>query len=84
MTIDLKELSGWLLGPLGTLVLCLVLLWAGHKRMWVFGWYADELRKRNERLENRIDKLAGENKQVTSLAEKTATIAEKKLEVTSE
>ena len=84
MTIDLKELSGWLLGPLGTLVLTLFILWAGSKGLWVFGWYAKEQRNRIDRLENRIDKLTGENKSVTSIAEKTATIAEKKQEVTIE
>lgn len=83
MQIDLSFLLGQFLGPIGTLVLCLFILYTGYKGYWVFGWYAAELRKRNERLENRLDRLSGESKSVVSVAEKLATAAEQQVETTN-
>jgi hypothetical protein len=80
ITFDPKELVGYLLGPLGTLFLTLFILYAGYKKWWVFGWYASELKNRNDRLENRIDEVSNAARGVTSIAKK----AIEKAEVTSE
>lgn len=84
MTIEPTSIVAFLMGPAGTLFLALVIIYTGHKRHWVFGWYATELKERNNRLEQKVDELSGENRRVTSLAEKTAIIAEQKVEVTRE
>jgi hypothetical protein len=49
--------------------------------MWVFGWYATELSKRNERLENRIDDISGTSKSIVSVTDK---ILEGKTEANSD
>lgn len=82
--ITLKNIFDAILGNLGTLVVLLVILYGGYKRWWVFGWYAQELKNRNERLENRIDNVSGAAQTVASIADKTATVAAKNVEVTSE
>ena len=43
-------------GIVGLLILILV---GGAKRIWVFGWYADELRARAERAEAQRDRALG-------------------------
>lgn len=72
-----QQVIDGILGNLGVLVLLLVILYGGYKRWWVFGWYATELKARNERLENRIDKISGAAKSVTTLAETVTSVAEK-------
>lgn len=42
----MDELLRLLLGPFGTLVLALTILVTGWKKMWVFGWYAREVERR--------------------------------------
>lgn len=84
ITISPESFLEFLLGPFGTLVLSLFILYAGYKGWWVFGWYATELRKRNERLENRIDNISGTAKSIASVAEKSVAKAERQLEATSE
>lgn len=81
--VSLNGIVNAILGNLGTLVTLLVILYGGYKRWWVFGWYAEELKKRNERLETRLDNLSGESKALTSVAEKAVTVAEQKTEVTN-
>ena len=83
MSISLDQIIAFLMGPFGTLFLTLFILYAGHKKWWAFGWYAEELRKRNDRLENRLDNITHENKAVASVAEKAVTAAEQKAEVTN-
>lgn len=49
-----------LLGNLGSLVILLGLLYAGYRGWLVPGWYARELKERNERLEARMTRLERE------------------------
>lgn len=45
----MDEVLRLLLGPFGTLVLSLVILFGGWKRWWVFGWhYRETLAEKNE------------------------------------
>lgn len=69
MVISTEQIINFLFGPFGTLFLCLLIIYTGYKGHWVFGWYAKELRTRNDRLENRVDQLSGAAKSVTSLVE---------------
>lgn len=82
--LTLGQILEFLLGPFGTLVLVLLILFAGYKKYWVFGWYATELSQRNERLEKRIDRISNESRAITSVAEKSVSLAEKNAEVASE
>lgn len=70
MVIDPTELLQFLLGPFGTLVLAFVIIITGYKGLWVFGWYAKELRDRNKRLEDKLDNANTATQKVTSIAEK--------------
>jgi hypothetical protein len=81
MVISVDQLISFLLGPFGTLVLVLLIIYTGYKKMWVFGWYATELSKRNERLENRIDDISGTSKSIVSVTDK---ILEGKTEANSD
>lgn len=82
--LTVGQILEFLLGPFGSLMILIIIIYTGTKRLWVFGWYADELKRRNERLENRIDQISGTTKSIASAAETTAKIAEKKAEVVSE
>lgn len=45
----MEEVLNLLLGPLGTLVLALFILYSGWKRWWVFGWhYKETVEEKNE------------------------------------
>lgn len=45
----MDEILSLLLGPLGTLVLALFILFSGFKRWWVFGWhYRETKEEKNE------------------------------------
>lgn len=78
-----EQLMSFLLGPFGTLVITIIIIYSGYKRYWVWGWYAKELKDTNIKLEHRLDAIRGEVRTVTSIADKTAKIAEYR-EVTSE
>jgi hypothetical protein len=69
-----------ILGNLGVLILLLVILFGGFKGWWVFGWYARELRNRNERLENRLDQTSRVAERGTGLAHRAADLAERRTE----
>lgn len=83
MSISLDQIISFLMGPFGTLFLALFIIYTGYKKYWVFGWYAEELRKHNIRLENKLDDVTHENRAVTSVAEKAVSVAEQKAEVTN-
>ena len=57
-----------LLGNLGVLVLLLIILVGGFRGWWTYGWYARELRERNDRLEARLDRAVGAAESGTGLA----------------
>lgn len=63
----MNELLNVLLGPLGTLVLSLLILFGGWKRWWVFGWHYAEVAK--EKDEWKEAALRG-----TKIAEAVATV----------
>jgi hypothetical protein len=76
--VTVQEVLDAILGQLGVLVLLLVILWAGWKGYWVFGWYARELRDRNEKLERRLDRAVGAAESGTGLATRATRLAEER------
>lgn len=44
----MDDLLRLLLGPFGTLVLTLLILYGGRRKWWVFGWYAQEVAKERD------------------------------------
>lgn len=78
--MTIPELLGHIFGPYGTLFIVLVIIYTGHKKIWVWGWYAKELVDRNNTLENKIDTITGTARSIASTAEK---IADKQTEATS-
>ena len=56
--MTLQHVFDAILGQAGVIVLLLVIVWAGWKRIWIFGWYhvemQAELRSQIAKLEARI------------------------------
>jgi hypothetical protein len=69
MTLDPAALTDWLerAGLLGALVFILV---GGAKRLWVWGWYAEEMRLRLERAEQQRDAAIATARGAVTVAEK--------------
>jgi hypothetical protein len=66
---SMDHLIQLLLGPAGTLVLALTILFGGWKKWWVFGWqYKDAVTEKNEWKEAAL--------RGTALAEKVVSIKE--------
>lgn len=42
----------------------------GHRRVWVYGWYADELRTRLNKLEEQRDHAVSTARQAVNVTEK--------------
>jgi hypothetical protein len=74
--VTIQTIFDAILGQAGVIVLLLVILWSGWRGMWVFGWYASELRHRNERLEDRLDRALGAAETGTGLANRAIRRAE--------
>jgi hypothetical protein len=74
--VTVQSVVDAILGQAGVIVLLLVILWSGWRGMWVFGWYAVELRRRNERLEERLDRAVGAAETGTGLANRAIRQAE--------
>jgi hypothetical protein len=74
--VTIQTVFDAILGQAGVIVLLLVILWSGWRGMWVFGWYAAELRHRNERLEDRLDRALGAAESGTGLANRAIRQAE--------
>lgn len=81
--MTIQQVFDALLGPVGLLVGLILIVWAGYKKIWVFGWYAKELIERNNRLETRLDTASKRLDAATELADKATKIAEKHTEVTN-
>lgn len=65
----MDEILNLLLGPFGTLVLSLLILFGGWKRWWVFGWhYRETVEEKNEWKEAAL--------RGTAIAERVVTIHE--------
>lgn len=84
--MTIQQIIDGILGQVGVLFLLLFILYAGYKRWWVFGWYAKEIAQRNERLENRMDRVLGTSQTATDLANVATTklVEGSKAEVSSE
>lgn len=52
---------------IGMLILIVV---GGHRRVWVYGWYADELRTRLNKLEEQRDHAVSTARQAVNVTEK--------------
>lgn len=82
MTFSLEGVVEAILGNLGVLVTLLVIIYGGYKKWWVFGWYAKELSARNERLEQRVERISGLAGDATSLTTRVVDVVEKRTEAT--
>ena len=68
-----------LLGNLGTLFLLLLIIVGGWKRVWVWGWYAQELKERNANLEEKLERAVGVAERGTVAADRAVrALAEQK------
>lgn len=74
--MTIQQIVDGLLGQWGTLFLCLVILWSGYKRYWVWGWYATELKQRNEKTEKRLEDVLYAADNATGFAQKATSMAE--------
>jgi hypothetical protein len=84
LDVTIEDLFKQLLGPVGALVLVIVVLWAGWKGYWVWGWYAKELKTRiielqndNKELNKRLDRSTGVAEGISGLASRATRLAEK-------
>lgn len=75
--MSVEDIVKNLLGQAGLLFALIFILWAGYKRYWVFGWYAEELKARNLKLENRQDRIAGIAADGTALAQRATRLVER-------
>lgn len=53
--------------PLAALIILII---TGHRRYWVFGWYADELRARAEKAEAQRDRALGAAETAVNVTER--------------
>lgn len=67
MSVD--DVIRGLTGQAGVIILFVIIIWAGYKGYWVFGWYAKELRDRNNKMESRLDKAVGISESATEIAQ---------------
>lgn len=74
--MTVQQIFDAILGQAGVIVILLIVLWSGWRRMWVFGWYARELSDRNDRLEARLDRAVGAAESGTGLANRAIRQAE--------
>ena len=65
-----------ILGQAGVLVLLIIILYGGFRGWYVYGWYARELRERNERLEARLDRASRVAESGTGLANRATRLVE--------
>lgn len=64
-----------LLGPLGVLVLLLLIIFSGWKRWWVFGWhYRETLEEKNEWKAIALGSTKIAEREVERVAERVATL----------
>jgi hypothetical protein len=82
--VTLQQLLEGLLGQIGLLFALLFVVWAGWRRLWVFGWYAQELLDRIDKLERRLDRAVGAAEGGTGLARKAIERDERRTEGTDD
>ena len=64
----------------GMIALLFLILVGGWKRLWVFGWYADEQAKRIVQLEDRLDRATRVAESGTAAADRATRVAERRSE----
>jgi hypothetical protein len=74
--VTIERIVELILGQAGVLILLLVILFGGFRGWYVFGWYAQEMRERNNRLEARLDRALGAAESGTGLANRAIRQAE--------
>jgi hypothetical protein len=79
--VTIQQILEGILGQAGVVFLLLVVLWAGQRGYWVFGWYVKELHDRIERLEHQLDRATGVAERGTVAADRATRLAETRTEV---
>lgn len=79
--MTLQQILDGLLGQIGLLFALLLILWAGMRGIWVWGWYARELHARIERLERQLDRATVVAERGTVAADRATRLAETRTEV---
>lgn len=64
----------------GTIAVLLLIIVGGWKRYYVWGWYADELRRRIDDLERRLDRATRVAESGTLAADRATRLAERSVE----
>ena len=77
--MTVQEIFDAILGQAGVLVLLLVILWSGWRGYWVFGRYYEDVVRRNERLERKMDRILGAAETGTDIAQGALAQAEKRI-----
>ena len=78
--MTIQDVYNAILGQFGTIVLLLVILWAGWKRIWVFGSYYTEMQKELRQqitvLERRLERTEKVAEYGTGLASRATRLVE--------
>lgn len=64
----------------GMVALLFLILVGGWKRYWIFGWYAEEQRKRIDVLEARLERATRAAESGASAADRATRLAERTVE----
>jgi hypothetical protein len=64
----------------GTIAVLLLIIIGGHKRYWMFGWYADELQARINKLESQLERATRAAEHGTVAADRATRLAERQIE----
>jgi len=64
----------------GMIAVLFLILVGGWRRYWVFGWYAEELSKRINQLEDRLERATRVAESGTAAADRATRVAERRSE----
>jgi len=74
VTID--RILELIFGQAGVIMVLLLILWSGFKGYWVWGSYAQELQRRIDRLEARLDRALGAGERLAGTTDRATRLAE--------
>jgi len=68
----------------GMIAVLFLILIGGWRRYWVFGWYAEELAKRINQLEDRLERATRVAESGTAAADRATRVAERRSEASND
>lgn len=78
--MTLQQILEGLLGQIGLLFALLLILWGGMRGLWVWGWYAHELKERITKLEHQLERATRVAESGTVAADRATRLAERQTE----